>query len=102
MKAGWNLGNTLDAMPGETSWGQPYTTREMIDALKGLGFGLIRIPVSWGGHTSGAPDYRIEPEWLDRVETVVGWALDAGLRVISTLTTTTITTTPRLKTPKTR
>ena len=38
MKTGWNLGNTLDATGGgkglasEVSWGQPYTTKEMIDA----------------------------------------------------------------------
>ena len=27
MGLGWNLGNTLDAPEGETSWGQPETTR---------------------------------------------------------------------------
>ncbi|WP_327426892.1 hypothetical protein [Streptomyces sp. NBC_01236] len=27
MQPGWNLGNSLDASPDETSWGQPRTTR---------------------------------------------------------------------------
>ena len=56
MKIGWNLGNTLDAPNGETAWGQPVTTKEMFDTLKELGFNTIRVPTSWGLHTSGAPD----------------------------------------------
>lgn len=40
MRIGWNLGNTLDATGGEgltaeTSWGNPVTTKEMIDTIKG-------------------------------------------------------------------
>lgn len=82
MGLGWNLGNTLDAPEGETSWGQPETTREMIDALKELGFNTIRIPTSWGQHNSGAPDYIIDEEWMDRVNTIVDWALDNDMFVI--------------------
>ena len=38
MECGWNLGNTFDAtgssgLGAETSWGQPSTTKGMIDAL---------------------------------------------------------------------
>ena len=54
---GWNLGNSLDATGGgnsvnsETSWGNPKTTKAMIDAVKAQGFNTVRIPVSWGNHT---------------------------------------------------
>ena len=55
MRIGWNLGNTLDATGGsglssETSWGNPKTTKEMIDAIVDEGFNVIRIPITWDGH----------------------------------------------------
>lgn len=82
MKIGWNLGNTLDAPEGETSWHQPVTTKEMIDKIHELGFNTIRVPTSWGLHTSGAPDYTIDGEWMDRVEEVVNYALANDMFVI--------------------
>lgn len=81
MKIGWNLGNTLDAPNGETSWGQPETTKAMIDTVCELGFGTIRIPVSWGRHVSG-DDHKIDKKWMDRVQEVVDWALDNDMYVI--------------------
>ena len=56
MKIGWNLGNTFDAPDGETSWGNPLTTPELLQAVKALGFNTIRIPISWGKHVSPAPE----------------------------------------------
>ena len=82
MGVGWNLGNTLDAPEGETSWGQPETTKEMIDKIHELGFNTLRVPTSWGLHTSGAPDYVIDEDWMDRVEEVVGYALSNDMFVI--------------------
>lgn len=82
MTVGWNLGNTLDAPDGETSWGQPLTTEDMIDKLYELGFKTIRIPTSWSKHTSGAPDYTIDKEWMDRVQEIVDWAIDNDMFVI--------------------
>lgn len=82
MKIGWNLGNTFDAPEGETSWGQPYTTREMVQKIHDLGFNTIRIPVSWHRHVSPAPDYTIDENWLKRVETVVNYALEMDMYVI--------------------
>lgn len=86
LKFGWNLGNTFDAtaargLSAETSWGQPKTTKELIHYIKECGFTTIRIPVSWGIHTSGS-DYKIEADWMDRVNEVVDWALDEDLYVI--------------------
>lgn len=84
MKLGWNLGNTLDAtgsgMSSETSWGQPKTTKELIDFVKGSGFTTIRIPVSWSNHVD--ENNNIDAEWMDRVNEVVDYAIDDGLYVI--------------------
>ena len=90
MKIGWNLGNTFDATGGsgigaETSWGNPKTTKEMIDKLKSAGFNVIRIPITWGGHLGEAPDYIIEEEWLDRVQEVVDYAVQDDMFVIVNL-----------------
>ena len=86
MTIGWNLGNTLDATNGsglssETSWGQPTTTKAMLAGVRKAGFKTIRIPVSWANHTSGE-DYKIDSAWMNRVKTVVDWALDEGFCVI--------------------
>ncbi len=82
MKIGWNLGNTFDAPGGETAWGNPVTTPELIQLVKELGFETIRIPISWGRHVSAAPAYQIDEKFMNRVDTVVNQALDAGLYVI--------------------
>ncbi len=86
MAIGWNLGNTLDATGGnglnsERSWGQPYTTKTMLTGLRKAGFKTIRIPVSWANHTSGS-DYKIDSVWMNRVKTIVDWALEEGFCVI--------------------
>lgn len=82
MKIGWNLGNTLDAPDGETSWGMPMTTREIIQAVKDMGFNTIRIPVSWHKHVSAAPEYTIDENWIKRVATLVDYALELDMYVI--------------------
>lgn len=41
---GWNIGNTLDATPDETSWGQPRVVNSTITNVKSAGFRGIRIP----------------------------------------------------------
>ena len=82
MKIGWNLGNTFDAPGGETAWGNPVTTTELIQYVKELGYETIRIPISWAKHVSPAPDYTIDETFLNRVDAVVNDALEAGLHVI--------------------
>jgi len=82
MTIGWNLGNTFDAPEGETSWGNPATTREMIQTLYDLGFRTLRIPVSWHRHVSSAPGYTIDEVFLARVKIVVDYGLEAGMYVI--------------------
>ena len=34
MKIGWNLGNTLEAIGGETAWGNPKVTDTLIKEIK--------------------------------------------------------------------
>lgn len=75
MSPGWNLGNTLDAMPTEGSWNNPPVEEYIFDDIKKAGFKSIRIPVTWAYHIDPAPDYKVDPKWMDRVEEVVDWAL---------------------------
>lgn len=83
---GWNLGNQMDAhvngVSSETGWGNPAATQATFDKVKSAGFSSVRIPVTWLGHIGPAPDYTIDPEWLDRVAELVGYAGNAGLNVI--------------------
>jgi len=89
MKAGWNLGNTFDAVDCgpidgllyETAWVGAITTPQLFDALKEAGFASVRIPVSWHNHVSGE-EFTIDAAWLARVKEVVGYALSSGLIVI--------------------
>ncbi len=89
LRLGWNLGNTLDSTSDyasnaygfETAWGCPYTTKEMIDAIKAAGFNAVRVPVSWGQKCSGS-DYKISDEWMKRVQEVVNYVIDNGMYCI--------------------
>ncbi|MFI9816346.1 cellulase family glycosylhydrolase [Saccharothrix variisporea] len=86
MQPGWNLGNTLDSTGSdETSWGNPRITKSLLDNVKAQGFKSVRLPVTWSAHTGPAPDYTIEPAYLDRVKEVVGWALQDDLYVMVNL-----------------
>lgn len=82
MHPGWNLGNTLDAAGSETSWGNPRTTKELIDAIGSAGFKSIRIPVTWGHRMGPGPDYLIDSAFLERVASIVQWSLDNDLYVM--------------------
>ncbi|MDR0472236.1 MAG: glycoside hydrolase family 5 protein [Treponema sp.] len=92
IRAGWNLGNTLDCSginwlgpsPAvysmETAWGNPITSKANIDALKKAGFNAIRIPVSW---TKAAdPKHNIRPDWMARVKDVVDYAAANDMYII--------------------
>jgi endoglucanase len=82
MAPGWNLGNTFDAEPNETSWGNPETTQAMIQAVHAAGFNTIRIPVTWTNHIGPAPTYTVDPAWMAKVVQVAAWANEAGLYFI--------------------
>ncbi|MEU4876462.1 cellulase family glycosylhydrolase [Streptomyces sp. NPDC021608] len=82
MQPSWNLGNTLDAIPDETSWGNPPATKALFDTVKAQGFRSVRIPVTWSGHQSATARYTIDAAWMNRVRQVVDWALADGLYVV--------------------
>jgi endoglucanase len=81
IKLGWNLGNTLDANPNETSWGNPKTSKSNIDTLKAAGFNAIRIPVSWSHHID-KKSYLIEAAFMNRVKEVVGYAIANDMYIL--------------------
>lgn len=98
--AGWNLGNQLEcpapgwdnestgfgnpagAIQAETTWGNPVVTLQTLQAVKAAGFNAVRIPVRWQCHITDATTMTIDPQWLQRVKEVVGYALDCGMKVI--------------------
>ncbi len=80
MGAGWNLGNSLEAIGGETAWGNPATTQAFMNAVKAAGFKTVRIPVSWKQYAD-ASDV-IGATWMARVTQVVDYAKAAGLFAI--------------------
>ncbi len=79
---GWNLGNSFESAGGETAWGNPATTKEMIHAVKEAGFNAIRIPVRWSEHLTNSQDMTVSSAWLTRVKQVVDWALQEDMYVI--------------------
>ncbi|WP_455718545.1 cellulase family glycosylhydrolase [Anaerosporobacter sp.] len=82
MGAGWNLGNSLESAEEEWKWGNPVTTKAMIDAIAAKGFKTLRVPVRWDDHYSDASNYTIQSDYMDRVETVVNYGLANGMYVI--------------------
>lgn len=88
IKIGWNLGNTLDAhgagasVVSETFWGNPKTTQEMIDAVAAQGFNAIRIPVTYAEHLGKGPDYKVTEQWMNRVQEIVDYAINADMYVM--------------------
>lgn len=83
MGAGWNLGNSLETDTGdETSWGNPVTTKAMIDAVAAKGFKTLRIPVRWDMHYTDTSNYTIDTNYLKRVEEVVNYGLANDMYVI--------------------
>jgi endoglucanase len=81
MSLGWNLGNTLEAIGGETNWGNPLTTKALIDKVKQSGFNAVRIPCSWNQYADQSTA-KIQDSWLDRVKQVVQYCIDDSLYVI--------------------
>ncbi len=82
MRVGWNLMNTMEAIGGETNWGNPKTTNAMIAAVKDAGFNAVRIPCSWDQYIDDEETYHIKTSWMNRVQEVVDYCIDNDLYVI--------------------
>lgn len=77
---GVNLGNALEA-PSEGEWGMTVE-EEYIQLIRDAGFTSVRIPIRWNAHADEEPPYTIDADFFDRVDEVVGWALDRDLLAI--------------------
>ncbi|QTD38517.1 cellulase family glycosylhydrolase [Polaribacter batillariae] len=99
MGRGINIGNVLSA-PVEGNWA-PVLQRTYIQDVATAGFTNVRIPMDFfGSRTSGdtsiysksantsasytgtSKDYVVNASYLDRIETVINWALNENLIVI--------------------
>lgn len=75
-----NIGNALEA-PQEGQWGH-YAEQRYFQAIGETTLDTVRIPVRWSAYTTDEAPYTIDPEWMARVDQVIGWALDEDLKVI--------------------
>lgn len=64
----------------ETYWGNPSTTKRMIDAVKDAGFKSIRIPVTFTNHMD--KNMNIDKEWLARIAEIVNYAFSNDMYCI--------------------
>lgn len=91
MGKGWNLGNSFDGFDGdlnkvdggETAWGNPVVTRELIHSIKAKGYDSIRIPMTaYRRYSEVDGKYILDSTWVERYKEVVQWAADEGLYVM--------------------
>lgn len=82
MKAGWNLGNSLESEIDETYWENPKTTKAMIDKIRERGFTSLRIPVRWDDHYTDTSSHTIDENYMKRVKEVVNYGINNGMYVI--------------------
>ncbi|HXU63073.1 MAG TPA: glycoside hydrolase family 5 protein [Polyangia bacterium] len=81
MSPGWNLGNSFDSAPNETSYGNPTPTQTLINAVHAAGFKTLRLPVTWTNHIGAGPAYTVDSSWMAKVKQTAQWAVDAGMYV---------------------
>ncbi len=83
MGLGWNIGNTMEAIGGETAWGNPLITEDYVKFVKQQGFNAIRLPCAWDwGHVDDEKTARINTAWLNRVKEVVGYCVNNDMYVL--------------------
>ncbi len=91
MGQGWNLGNSFDGFDsdtskpdqGETAWGNPKVTKELIRAVKQKGYDSIRIPLTlYRRYTESNGICTVDSAWLARYKEVVDYAVAEGLYVM--------------------
>lgn len=81
MGRGINLGNTLDAPNYEGEWA-PAAKEYYFEMYKDAGFQTVRIPITWNKRVATASPYTIDEDFLKRVDTIIGWALDRDMYAI--------------------
>lgn len=71
----------MEATGGETAWGNPLITQDLVNRYKALGFDAIRLPCSWDQYAN-ATTAKISDTWLSRVKDVVQYCVNADLYVL--------------------
>jgi endoglucanase len=82
IKLGWNAGNSLEAIGGETAWGNPKITKSLIDLVKQNGFNAVRLPCSWNQYLANSSTAQLKTDWLNRVRDVVQYCIDNDMYVL--------------------
>lgn len=75
-----NIGNTLEAIGGETAWGAAKINADYIRSIRESGFDAVRLPVAWYNH-SDKNTLKIDEDWMNRVDEVVQLCIANGLYV---------------------
>lgn len=75
-----NIGNTLEAIGGETAWGAAKINADYIRSISESGFDAVRLPVAWYNH-SDKNTLKIDESWMNRVDEVVQLCIANGLYV---------------------
>jgi len=78
---GINMGNSLESDNAEGNWGWAIEER-FFTYIKAAGFNSVRIPVRWSGLGDPGNTGDLSPEFLARVQEVVGQANGKGLLAI--------------------
>lgn len=65
-RRGANLGNYLEAPKGQ-NWGAKYSAADF-ERIQAEGFDHVRLPVAWQHYTGPAPDFRLTPEIVAKVD----------------------------------
>jgi endoglucanase len=73
---GINFGNALDALPDAS---RLQLTEHHFEVVKDAGFDTVRLPVRWSAHAAEAAPYRIDPDFLVRVDWAVANAMGRNL-----------------------
>lgn len=81
IKVGWNAGNTMEAVGGETAWGNPMISDNLIKLVKQSGFNAIRLPCAWNQYADQITA-KISDNWLNRVKQVVQLCVNNDMYVL--------------------
>ena len=66
----------------KTYWGNPITSKAMIDEVKAMGFSTLRIPITWGPNQVEMSPYTIDPDYLTEIKRVVDFGFQNKMHVI--------------------
>ncbi len=80
MQRGINLANMLEA-PQEGDLGLTVH-EEYFGLIHAAGFDFVRLPIRWDTHAQMTAPYMIDATFFNRIDQVVGWALENNLVVI--------------------